>query len=63
MNHSCDPNLILVNWRNRAIAVANRPIAEGEQVFDTYGALHYNMAKEDRQAFLKVKCMTMRFSD
>jgi hypothetical protein len=54
VNHSCDPNLILLNWNNRAVAVANRPIAAGEQIFDTYGALYYNMAREDRQAFLKV---------
>ena len=32
INHSCDPNVILVNWNKLAVAVANRPIKAGEQV-------------------------------
>ena len=55
VNHSCDPNFILVNAGNRAICVANRKIPAGEQLFDTYGAQYYHMNKDERQRFLKVR--------
>ena len=54
MNHSCDPNMSLLNWRNTNVAVANRPIEAGEQLFDTYGALYYHMKQDDRKAYVKV---------
>ena len=54
MNHSCDPNMSLLNWRNTNVAVANRPIEAGEQLFDTYGALYYHMKTDDRKAYVKV---------
>lgn len=55
VNHACDPNILLVNWRQKAIALANRPIRKGEQIFDTYGAVAAYMPGEDRRAFLKVR--------
>ena len=54
MNHSCDPNMSLLNWRNTNVAIANRPIEAGEQLFDTYGALYYHMKTDDRKAYVKV---------
>ena len=54
VNHSCDPNVSLVNWGNLALLVANQPIRAGEQIFDTYGAICYHMTKEERQKFLRV---------
>ena len=54
VNHSCDPNMSLLNWRNTNVAVANRPIEAGEQLFDTYGALYYHMKIDDRKAYVKV---------
>ena len=54
VNHSCDPNMSLLNWRNTNVAVANRPIEAGEQLFDTYGALYYHMKTDDRKAYVKV---------
>ena len=54
VNHSCDPNVALLNWGNLAMLVANQPIPAGQQVFDTYGAICYHMPTAERQAFLKV---------
>ena len=54
VNHSCDPNMSLLNWRNTNVAIANRPIEAGEQLFDTYGALYYHMKTDDRKAYVKV---------
>ena len=44
----------LLNWRNTNVAIANRPIEAGEQLFDTYGALYYHMKTDDRKAYVKV---------
>ena len=57
VNHSCDPNMSLLNWRNTNVAIANRPIEAGEQLFDTYGALYYHMKTDDRKAYVKVSSM------
>ncbi len=54
LNHSCDPNLTMVNFGRMAAVVANRPIAEGEQLFDTYGYNYATIEREDRQRGLKV---------
>ncbi|TRY68906.1 hypothetical protein TCAL_03792 [Tigriopus californicus] len=53
VNHSCDPNIILVNMGLRTVAIANRPITAGEQIFDTYGCLFSYMPTADRQITLK----------
>ena len=47
----------LLNWRNTNVAIANRPIEAGEQLFDTYGALYYHMKTDDRRAYVKVSSM------
>lgn len=54
VNHSCDPNIILVNMGLKTVAVTNRAIKAGEQIFDTYGCLFSYMPKPDRQITLKV---------
>ena len=63
VNHSCDPNMSLLNWRNTNVAVANRPIEAGEQLFDTYGALYYHMKTDDRKAYVKVSPMDFVLPD
>ena len=63
MNHSCDPNMSLLNWRNTNVAIANRPIEAGEQLFDTYGALYYHMKTDDRKAYVKVNPMDFVLPD
>ena len=55
VNHSCDPNILLLNWGCRTIAFANRPIRAGEQIYDTYGSVYYHTAKDERQQSLKVR--------
>jgi SET domain-containing protein len=49
VNHSCDPNLIIVFWGRTAIAVASRSIAKGEEINDNYGANYANMPLAERR--------------
>ncbi|CAB4055686.1 unnamed protein product [Lepeophtheirus salmonis] len=53
VNHSCDPNFLLVNVNNKAIAIASRRIRAGEEIHDSYGAVYYHLSKEERINFLK----------
>ena len=55
VNHSCDPNFIIVNFLGRrAVAVADRRIEKGEEILDTYGAVYFHMEKSERQHYLQV---------
>ncbi len=54
MNHSCDPNVVLLNWGKRNVAFANRPIKAGEEIFDTYGPVYYHVDREERRRLLQV---------
>lgn len=55
VNHSCDPNLTIINQRGKhSVAVALRRIEAGEELHDTYGAVYYHMDKEDRQKYIQV---------
>ncbi len=56
LNHSCDPNVIMINYGSVAVVLANRPIKSGEQIFDTYGQNFCHVEKEERQRSLKVCC-------
>ncbi|XP_023348715.1 SET and MYND domain-containing protein 4 [Eurytemora carolleeae] len=53
VNHSCDPNFILVFWGRVAVAIASRSIAQGEEINDNYGANYANMPRQERQPFLQ----------
>ena len=54
VNHSCDPNFMLINYGNKAIAVANRKINPGDEIHDTYGAVYFHMDKSERRKYLQV---------
>ena len=55
VNHSCDPNFIIINFLgHRAVAVADRRIEAGEEIHDTYGAVYFHMDKSERQHYLQV---------
>ena len=54
VNHSCDPNFTIVNFGNRAVAVAIRNIKPGDEIHDSYGAVFYHMDRIERQRFLEV---------
>ena len=42
VNHSCDPNFVIIFWGRTAIAVASRTIFKGEEMNDNYGANYAN---------------------
>ena len=55
VNHSCDPNFVIINFLGRhAAAVADRRIEAGEELHDTYGSVYFHMEKSDRQHYLQV---------
>ena len=55
VNHSCDPNFIIVNFLGRhSVAVASRRIEAGEEIHDTYGSVYFHMDKSERQHYLQV---------
>ena len=55
LNHSCDPNVHNVNYGRHSVVLANRPIAKGEQILDTYGQNYSHVDREERRKYLKVK--------
>lgn len=54
VNHSCDPNFTIIYFGKRAVAISDRKIKAGEELHDSYGAVYYNMERNDRQKYLKV---------
>ena len=61
MNHSCDPNITLVNFGKTAVALAVRQIKAGAEINDSYGAVYHHMDKAERQQFLQVNQIYTRF--
>lgn len=55
LNHSCDPNTIRVNLNGQSIVMANRTIAEGEEVFNCYSTSFSEADTGTRQDYLKRK--------
>jgi len=53
VNHSCDPNFVLVFWGRVAVAIASRSIAAGEEINDNYGANYASMPLQERRPFLE----------
>lgn len=62
VNHSCDPNLTLVNFGKTAVALAVRPIKAGAEINDSYGAVYHYMEKAERQQFLQVSLLMFSHS-
>ncbi|XP_062557082.1 SET and MYND domain-containing protein 4 [Armigeres subalbatus] len=53
INHSCAPNLVRITLPNgNVIALLNRPIKKGGQLFDNYGYHHCLDSLDDRQSGL-----------
>ena len=55
LNHSCDPNTIRFNSNGRVVLMANRTIAEGEEVTASYSSSYAEADLETRQAYLQRK--------
>ena len=55
LNHSCDPNTIRFNSNGRVVLMANRTIAEGEEVTLSYSSSYAEADMETRQAYLQKK--------
>ena len=53
VNHSCDPNFVIVFWGRTAVAVASRCIPVGEEITDNYGPSYSSMAAPDRRSYLE----------
>jgi len=53
VNHSCDPNIVIVFWGRVAVALASRSIAAGEEINDNYGANYASMPLQERRPFLE----------
>jgi len=53
VNHSCDPNFVIVFWGRTAVAVASRSIDKGQEINDNYGAHYANMPVQERRKFLE----------
>ena len=49
VNHSCDPNFVIIFWGRTAIAVASRTIFKGEEMNDNYGANYANTGLQTRR--------------
>ena len=49
VNHSCDPNFVIIFWGRTAIAVASRTIFAGEEMNDNYGANYANTGLQARR--------------
>lgn len=49
VNHSCDPNFIIMFFGRTAVAVASRSIFKGEEINDNYGANYANMSLAERR--------------
>lgn len=49
LNHSCSPNVNRIFIDNMNILVVQRPIKNGDQLFDDYGYNFTNMTREHRQ--------------
>ncbi|XP_026741633.1 SET and MYND domain-containing protein 4-like isoform X3 [Trichoplusia ni] len=67
MNHSCDPNIINVFYRNQLFVKGNKEIPEGAEVFNSYGP-HYarealHIRKEKLQAQYGFNCACQACSD
>ena len=61
VNHSCDPNITLVNFGKKAVALAVRQIKAGAEINDSYGAVYHHMDKAERQQFLQVGKLKSHF--
>jgi len=53
INHSCDPNITLVNFGKKAVALSVRQIKAGAEINDSYGSVYHHMDKAERQQFLQ----------
>lgn len=49
INHSCAPNVTRVFLHDKNVLVVQRPIKNGEQLFDNYGCNFVNMSKKYRK--------------
>jgi len=60
INHSCVPNMYLVNYGSTAVYRAMRPIKKGEQLTECYyNFFDLNKPLQDRQTFftaMKFQC-------
>lgn len=54
-NHSCHVMIIRMPHRDMTTMTAVLPIEKGEQIFDNYGTLYYELEKQERQSELKRK--------
>ena len=52
LNHSCGPNIKRVNVGDNVVVIVSRPIAKGEQLFDSYRPMFNNQSKAQRQECL-----------
>uniref|UniRef100_A0A182MXG5 MYND-type domain-containing protein n=1 Tax=Anopheles dirus TaxID=7168 RepID=A0A182MXG5_9DIPT len=53
LNHSCDPNVTTIALRDgRCAVVAIRPLAAGDQLFESYGVIHTTMYRDERKYLL-----------
>ncbi|CAD0193839.1 unnamed protein product [Chrysodeixis includens] len=67
MNHSCDPNIINVFYKNQLYVKGNKEIPEGSEVFNSYGP-HYarealHIRKEKLQAQYGFNCACQACTD
>lgn len=53
INHSCCPNVFQFAVEDKTVTIVSRPIEKGEQIFDCYTGVFYDMPKADRQALIK----------
>ena len=61
VNHSCDPNITLVNYGRTNVALACRQIKKGMEINDSYGAVYHHTERPDRQNFLQVSYIDKRW--
>ncbi|XP_076750657.1 protein-lysine N-methyltransferase SMYD4 [Xylocopa sonorina] len=53
MNHSCDPNIIIIFVDQHMVVRASRDIFKDEEIFNCYGAHYRQMTMENRQKMLR----------
>lgn len=53
INHSCCPNVFQFAVEDKTVTIVSRPIEKGEQIFDCYTGVFYDMPKAERQALIK----------
>lgn len=52
INHSCDPNVVILFYGNVLAVKAIRPIREGDEILSSYMVTYYDDPKSERQAKL-----------